>query len=191
MLAEMPAIYPGGPKLRFDDGPGPCTEQLLDVLARHNVKATFCVLGVHAQAHPELVRHTHEQGHTIASHAMDHAGLNELTETDLRDKLAPASELLAELTGRRPTLLGPPMGRSNNLVRAVASDLGMELVPFDVNPQDFTRPGVDVLVDAIVAAPAGAIVLLHDAAPPGTPEKEQDRRQTITAVDRALHRLLG
>jgi peptidoglycan/xylan/chitin deacetylase (PgdA/CDA1 family) len=74
MSTEMPSLYPGGPKLRFDDGPGPCTDQLLDVLARHDVKATFCVLGVQAQKHPELVRRAYEEGHAIASHAMDHAG---------------------------------------------------------------------------------------------------------------------
>lgn len=190
MSDEMPSIYPGGPKLRFDDGPGPYTAALLDVLARHGVKATFCVLGVHAQAQPELVMRARAEEHTIASHAMDHAGLDELSESDLRGKLAPASDLLAELTGRRPTLLGPPMDRKNNLVRQVAYELGMQLISYDVDPQDFTQPGVQVLVDAILAAQPGAIVLLHDAAPPGTPENAQDRGQTITAIDRALCQLL-
>ena len=89
----------------------------LKVLARHHVKATFCVLGVHAQALPQLVRQAHDEGHTIASHAMDHAGLDELSETDIRAKLEPASSILANITGQRPTLLGPPMGRSNDQVK--------------------------------------------------------------------------
>jgi hypothetical protein len=83
------------------------------------------------------------------------------------------------------------MDRKNDLVRHVTNELGMQLISFDVNPEDFTQPGVQVLVAAILAAQPGAIVLLHDAAPPGTPENAQDRGQTVTAVDQALCQLLG
>jgi len=62
----------------------------------------------------------------------------------------------------------------------------MELVSFTVNTWDFTRPGVQILVAAITNAPPGAIVLLHDAAPPGTPEDERDWDQTVEAGDQAL-----
>jgi hypothetical protein len=65
----------------------------------------------------------------------------------------------------------------------------MQLVPFDVNTKDFTRPGVRSLVAAITNAPPEAIVLLHDAAPPGTPDDERDRAQTIEAVDEALNQM--
>jgi peptidoglycan/xylan/chitin deacetylase (PgdA/CDA1 family) len=176
------------PQLTFDDGPSEFTAPILNVLKEHGVQAIFFVLGVHARAHPDLIRRIDADGHEIGNHGDDHDGLlNERSEAQVREKLEPVCKLLEELIGKRPRYFRPPYGKqAAPHVKEVARSLEMVPMYFDVNPEDFKRPGVDVIAKAILDAGPDQIILLHDGAEPGTSQEASDRNQTVEALKRAL-----
>jgi peptidoglycan/xylan/chitin deacetylase (PgdA/CDA1 family) len=154
----------GSIALTFDDGPAPpATAAVLDVLARHNATATFFVLTDHAAAHTDVVRTAAEQGHAIGLHGDRHESLAHLREAECRDRIAPARDRLAELTGRPVALYRPPFGRvSTPLLRAAAA-LGLRVVLWSHDPRDWDTASPRPLADRIERClHPGAIVLLHD-----------------------------
>ena len=172
--------------LTFDDGPSGYTEGLLDVLARHAVSAMFFVLGERVAEGAATVRRAFEAGHAIGNHSWDHPRLTELDEGEVHDQLARTSDAIAAVIGHRPDLFRPPFGDTDAGVERVAADLGMRQVLWDVEPEDWARPGRDVVLERIRQAAPGQIVLLHDG--PGDSSAD-----TVSAVatylgERALSR---
>jgi peptidoglycan-N-acetylglucosamine deacetylase len=169
----------GLPHLTFDDGPGPDTDELLDVLARYDVRATFFVIGAQIAERVATVRRAAEEGHAIGNHAWDHPSLPTLGEDQVRDQLARTSETIAGAIGREPELFRPPFGDTDAMVERVAAALGMRQVLWDVDTEDWTKPGAAKVEHAILAgARPGAIILMHDGG--------GNRSETVAALDRAL-----
>jgi len=176
--------------LTFDDGPDPrWTPQILDVLRRHHVHATFFVVGTQVAAHPELVRRILADGNQIGIHTFTHADLGKLPGWQRSLELREAQLALAGATGRTTSLLRPPYSSVNSAlddrdwtaVRAAGRD-GYLTVLTTLDSEDWQRPGVArIVADATPHGSAGQIVLLHDAG--------GDRSQTVAALDRLLPRL--
>ncbi|MDW5328616.1 polysaccharide deacetylase family protein, partial [Plantactinospora sp. KLBMP9567] len=175
---QLPA-EPGGPygarvstgaryvALTFDDGPDPrYTPQTLDVLREHHVKATFCLVGQNALAHPELVRAIVADGHTLCNHSWTHdVKLGGRPAASIRADLVRTNEAIrAAVPDARIPYFRQPGGAWTASVVAVAGQLGMTSLHWAVDPQDWTRPGPGAIAARVTARVApGAIVLLHDA----------------------------
>ena len=131
----------GVARLTFDDGPSDWTEPLLEILRRYSIRATFFVIGRKARQRPELVQAAARDGHEIANHTEDHVALPLLADdAAIAASLLPTSDLIEELTGRRPRLFRPPWGLTNDTIERVAGSLGMEQMLWTRDSQDYTRP---------------------------------------------------
>ncbi|HEX6967992.1 MAG TPA: bifunctional polysaccharide deacetylase/glycosyltransferase family 2 protein [Micromonosporaceae bacterium] len=179
--------------LTFDDGPDPrWTPQILDVLRRHDARATFFLVGARVNEHPELVRRILAEGHEIGSHTFTHADLAALPAWRRDLELALTRNALAGATGRQATLFRPPFSSQPEAlttgdvaVLRQAARSGHIAVLADRDTRDWARPGVDAIMAA--ARPdrpgEGAIVLLHDGG--------GDRSQTVAALERLIPELVG
>lgn len=150
--------------LTFDDGPHPdTTPRLLDILAAHDARATFFVLGEAASRHPDLVRRIRAGGHTLGIHGLRHRAMAlqgaHAVESDLREARA-----RIESAGAPPLrLLRPPYGFKSVTLGRVAARLGLSLVAWSVDLHDYNPTAADALLARAKAhVRPGAIVLLHE-----------------------------
>ena len=177
--------------LTFDDGPDPTwTPQLLEVLRRKRVPATFFAIGQAAEDNPDIVRAEIAEGHVVGDHTHSHPNLTTLPDWRVRYEIWRGSAAIEQATGYRPRLFRAPYGEGDNVVDRtgdkyignIVRDAGLYPVPWNVDSVDFTRPGVDTIVNNVVSAVRGrSIVLLHDGG--------GDRSQTIAAVERIIDTL--
>lgn len=149
--------------LTFDDGPGPHTERLLNILQEREAKATFYVLGNKAAAHAATLRRIKQQGHEIGNHSWGHANLAKLSAEEVRNDLSRTNDAIRDAVGTAPTSARPPYGSTNDTVRTELSRLGMSSVLWSVDTRDWAdRDSGIVCSRALASAKSGAIVLLHD-----------------------------
>ena len=175
--------------LSFDDGPDPNnTPALLDLLEQYNAKVTFFNIGKSVSTWPELVRESASRGHYIADHTWDHGSLEGMSHTQFIDEVGRTRQAILDAAGDLFTLdrnvryVRPPYGATDNQTYAYASELGMTIVLWNVDPQDWRRPGADVIATHVVShAYPGAIILSHDGG--------GDRSQTIEAYRTILPQL--
>ncbi len=165
-------------RLTFDDGPGAQTAAVLDLLAEHGCRATFFLVGGQVAAGADLVRRMVADGHTVGNHAWDHLRLPELDDGEIERQLRRTSEAIAAVTGAPPTVFRPPYGARDDRVDRAAAALGMQTLLWDVDPADWTRPGVEAIARVIATAGPDDVVVLHDG--------RGDRSQTVAALRLAL-----
>ncbi|QNS08574.1 polysaccharide deacetylase family protein [Streptomyces xanthii] len=150
--------------LTFDAGPSENSPRLLDILKERKVPATFFLLGKnHIAKHPELVRRMAREGHELASHTWDHKILTDLGDDEIRDELRRTDDAVEHLTGRRPTLMRPPQGRTNDRVSALAKEEGLAQVLWDVTCKDYaTTDSALIRERAVSQTRRDSVILLHD-----------------------------
>jgi peptidoglycan-N-acetylglucosamine deacetylase len=187
---------PGELALTFDDGPNPAwTPQLIDILARHRVKATFFLVGKYAEAEPYLTRHIAESGHVIGNHSWSHPNLAFTSPGRVRDELLRTKHLLEEITGTAVRFFRPPYGARRPDVLLAARDLGMNPVLWNAMTTDWKEPSAERIVDRLSAKVdalgrrgASATVVLHDG---GHLDAGADRQPSVAATDRLIQRYMG
>lgn len=151
--------------LTFDDGPDPrWTPTVLDLLRRHRVRATFCLVGQHVAEHPELVRRIAAEGHGLCNHTWTHDGAMQLRpRAAVRAEIERTNQAIVAAAGVRPRYFRAPAGNWAPLAVAEAGRLGLGLLGWSVDPLDWRRPPAAEIVRRVLAGVApGAIVLLHD-----------------------------
>ena len=167
--------------LTFDDGPGRVTEAILEVLAHHDARATFNVLGERVAGREPLLRRTRDEGHELGSHAFRHDRLAG-RPLETFGQLTRTTAAIRRATGVTPRVFRPPYGSVSPSVVVAARLAGLVTVRWDVDPHDYERPGADVIRRRTIRrVKPGSIVLLHD-----------DRKaleQTAVALDGALGEL--
>ncbi len=190
---EFPTLYHQGlgdaheVALTFDDGPDPeWTPRILDILKAANIKAAFFMVGVNAERYPNLVRRIVAEGHEIGNHTYYHPNLAVCWPEHVRLELNATQLLIQTLTGRATTLFRPPYAADTQPARLaeltplqIAQDLNYLVVLENIDPQDWARPGADVILQRVKQQRHdGNIILLHDAG--------GDRSQTVEALPRIV-----
>ena len=162
--------------LTFDDGPGPDTGRLLDLLKAQNVPATFFILGDQAVKYPDLVKREYAEGNEVGNHTWDHKDLSKLPAAAVQAEINRGADAIAATGIPRPTLVRPPYGAVNDTVRAVG---GYPLIMWRVDPLDWKYPDAARVADQIVGnAKPGRIVLSHDT-----------HKTTVDAMPAVIQRL--
>ena len=149
--------------LTFDDGPDDrYTPQILRILAREHVRATFFVLGVQAQMYPGMVRRIVHDGHALGNHSYNHGNLLTLTPQQVRWEVDTTERTLYRLTGTRTVWFRPPYGNVNACVLRQMNQLGYRVVNWSVDSGDWrSLPARRVLSNVMSTVGPGAIVLQH------------------------------
>ena len=175
----------GACALTFDDGPDPVwTPRVLACLGDEGARATFFVMAGRAAAHPSLVDRMRAEGHEIALHCVRHVRHTEIDERALRRDTQTGLRLLERL-GVRARHWRAPWGITTTASRAVAADLGLELVRWDLDTHDW-RGDSAAAMHARVADElrADSVVLMHDGLGPGA--RRADCRETLRLVPALL-----
>lgn len=150
--------------LTFDAGPSKHSARLLDILKEEQVPATFFLLGKrHIDTYPQLVRRMAAEGHELASHTWTHRILTDLEPDEIREELVRTNEEIERLTGRRPTLVRPPQGRTDDTVHEISRELGLSEVLWSVTAKDYQTSDSDLITRRVLdQSSRDGIILLHD-----------------------------
>lgn len=180
--------------LTFDAGPSENSPRLLDILKEKQVPATFFLLGKrHIEKYPELVRRMAAEGHEVASHTWDHKILTGLPAREIREELRKPDDAIERLTGRRPTLMRPPQGRTDDTVHRICREEGLAEVLWSVTAKDYTTDDSRLIQKRVLEqASRDGIILLHDIYPgtvpavPGIIDALKERGYAFVTVPQLL-----
>jgi len=173
--------------LTYDDGPNdPHTLNLLDVLAKHDVKATFFLIGKHVAARPEVARRIAAAGHAIGNHTFTHPNLVFCGEQKIRHELTDCEKVLHDTVGEHSKLFRPPFGARRPAVLRIARAMGLVPVMWTVTCYDWKVTTAERVERHAIRQIGGAdIVLLHDG---GHRSPGADRAHTVAATERLIAR---
>ena len=189
--------------ITFDDGPNPSiTPKLLDLLDRHNAKATFFLIGRYVRECPELVQETAARAHLVGNHTETHPNLFRRSRREIRIELRLCHDAISNALGSPPKWFRPPFGMRNPWVIPVARELGYRTVMWTLIPGDWQEKPAEWLIPRMQpiadhaqrslgngsqadGAPTGDILCLHDGA---HREMNGDRSRTLAALEYWLPR---
>ncbi len=164
-----PKLMRGNPRVRavaltFDDGPHPqYTPQLLAVLAKYDVKATFFVIGHMAEAYPDMIKAEHAAGHCVGNHTYHHVNLTKIPEDEVETEWQACNFVVKSILGLEMAFCRPPGGDYDGAVILAARDVGLTTVLWTDDPGDYAEPGSKVIEKRTLGLiDSGAIILLHD-----------------------------
>ena len=141
------------------------TQQLIDILGKYNIKATFFVVGAWVDKYPESVKALHDAGHEVMSHSNSHAHFNSLSTDEIIADLNTCNDKIEAVTGVRPTLFRCPYGEYDDHVINAVRSLGIEPIQWDVDSLDWKElPAEEIAARVTGRAQPGSIVLFHNAA---------------------------
>ncbi len=172
--------------LSFDDGPSRWTPAVLDLLAEHGARATFFVVGRHVEEHPDVAARAVAEGHELGNHTFDHVDCAHEQDDDvLRDQLRRANAASEAATGVAMKVIRPPYGKDVCRVARLGREQGLApVVLWSVQAWDWDEQPADAISDRVLRdVGPGAIVLLHDGAPP---YDDRSRDGTVEALARIL-----
>jgi len=173
--------------LTYDDGPNdPHTLRLLEILAKHDVRATFFLIGRYVEQCPEIAREIAKAGHVVGNHTFTHPLLIFKSPAEIRRELSDCRAALQDAVGEHSNLFRPPFGGRRRAVLQVARELGLEPIMWNVTGFDWNAPPSAVIEQKVVSQVRGGnIILLHDG---GHKQMGADRSQTVLATDRLITR---
>ncbi|MFD9458734.1 polysaccharide deacetylase family protein [Streptomyces sp. NPDC059985] len=168
--------------ITIDDGPDPrWTPQVLEVLKENHVRATFCMIGTQARAHPDLVRQVAAAGHRLCDHSVDHDVTMDHKPVDYQSRqILDGKKMIEEAApGVSVDYYRAPGGAFTPESRAIAAANGMRPLGWTVDPKDWSKPGLDAIVSAVEKdLPTRPTVLFHDGG--------GDRSETVAALRQYL-----
>ncbi|PWD51341.1 hypothetical protein C8046_12395 [Serinibacter arcticus] len=165
---------PGGPPpvdcavlacvaITFDDGPGSETPRLLQILADHQARATFYLVGSRVGKNAATAKAIVDAGHALGNHTWNHPDLTTVDPATRASEIARTSQAILEATGRVPTTMRPPYGAIDDAVRADLVADGLPAILWDVDSLDWrSKDAVRTTEEVMAHVRPGSIVLLHD-----------------------------
>jgi peptidoglycan/xylan/chitin deacetylase (PgdA/CDA1 family) len=173
--------------LTYDDGPNdPHTLKLIEVLAKHNVRATFFMIGRYARQRPDLARAVAEAGHAVGNHTFTHPLLIFKPAAQTRAELVDCQQALQDVIGAPAKLFRPPFGGRRPATLRIARSLGLQPVMWNVTGYDWNAPPAAAIEKKVARQMRGGdVILLHDG---GHLAMGADRSQTVIATDRLIAR---
>lgn len=177
--------------LTFDDGPHPkFTPQLLELLRKSKVKATFFLVGELAEKYPDLVRAEVADGHCVGNHTFHHVNLTRIPQDYVATEIKACGEVLQNIIGEAPHFFRPPGGDYDKQVAEASSALGYTMVLWTDDPGDYASPGAKVIQQRILKRISnGGIILVHDGIPqtmdilPGLISYLKSKGYTFVTID--------
>ena len=186
--AAEPVYYvDGGPKviaLTIDDGPSPIyTPQVLQILEKYHVAASFSMIGENVTYYPEIAREVADAGHAIVNHTWNHADLARLSASQTRDEIASATDAIHAAVGETPRMFRAPYGAWSRPALEYCASEHLKPLDWSVDPRDWAMPGAREIVSNIMAnTRTGSIILEHDGG--------GNRSETVAALKIVIPRLL-
>ena len=182
--------------LTFDDGPNPAsTPRLLDLLAEHNVHATFFMVGKFAKAERELAQRVFAAGHLLGNHTWSHLNLARTSAAEVLNQLTRTNDLLGNIMGKPVRYFRPPFGARRPYVLKLARQLGLVPVMWNAMTSDWSEPSADKIATSLMRKidrnqkrGAASNIVLHDGGHLGL---GADRGASIAAVGQLLERYEG
>lgn len=173
--------------LTFDDGPNdPHTLHLLDILAKHNVPATFFMIGRYVNKRPDIALEVSRHGHVVGNHTFTHPFLALEALGNVKHELVKCRDALTSAIGEHSNLFRPPWGARRPGVFRLARQLGLEPVMWSVTGYDWSAPSAAYIEKKVTARVRGGdVILLHDG---GHKAFGTDRSNTVKAVDALVTR---
>ena len=161
--------------LTFDDGPGPYTPQVLSILQRYGVPATFFEVGIHVLQYPQYTRMLAAAGDPVEDHSWDHPDLTTIPVSEFPQQIDQTQSAISSITGITPSCVRPPYNDWNATVLQQIANRGLTTMSYSVDPRDWALPGTGAIESAVVShAFPGAVILLHDGGGP--------RDETVAAL---------
>lgn len=139
------------------------TEELIEILKKHNATATFFIVGDWAEKFPESVKAFYDAGHTIANHSDTHKAFSKCSREEIKEEIINCNEKLENITGEKVTLLRAPSGDYTDESLEVTKSLGMYMIQWDNDSLDYTGLTVDEIASRVLSrARNGSIILFHN-----------------------------
>lgn len=184
---------PGELALTFDDGPNPAwTPKLLDLLADHDVQATFFLLGGFVKQVPELARRIVADGHLIGNHSWSHPALSSTPAARIREELVRTSAIVEQITGTKVEYFRPPFGARRPAVFRIARELGLTPVLWNAMTSDWSEPSAERVatrlaakIDLLTQRGHAVNLVLHDG---GHHALGTNREPSIQAAEKLIAR---
>jgi chitin deacetylase len=169
--------------LTFDDGPSsPYTDEILTVLDKHNVKATFFVMGIHAKSNLALLKKMVAAGHEIGNHSMYHDKESKKSTQTLMKELPEVDKIIRQSGYTGEIMFRSPFGLTSDNLRTALTELNKKNFLFDFLSQDWENLATAVIVDRVVShAKPGHIIVLHDGG--------KGRSHTVEATGEIIEKL--
>lgn len=181
---QLDQLIPNPPQqaiaLTIDDGPDPeYTPDVLRLLDKYGAQASFCVIGVHADAYPRLVRDISRAGHILVNHSYTHVlPFSRLPEKRIVQEITKTQRSIERAAGVTPQLFRAPGGDWSRFILRACASYGVEPLDWDLDPRDWARPGAKKIARRMNRAKPGEIVLCHDGG--------GDRIETVRALRKVL-----
>lgn len=147
------------------------TEELIAILGKYKIKATFFVVGSWVDKYPESVKQLSDAGHDIENHSNSHPHMPQLSVAKMTEELKACNDKISAVTGKQPILFRAPYGDYNNSMLQTVTSMGMYTIQWDVDSRDWKEEyTTDMIVKGVTEnVKSGSIVLFHNAAV-NTPE---------------------
>ncbi|MBR6514806.1 MAG: polysaccharide deacetylase family protein [Clostridia bacterium] len=160
--------------LTFDDGPHyKYTEEILDILKKYDVKATFFTVGTNAERYPELIKREISEGHEVANHTYSHKHMADLSEAEFEAEIREWEDAVNGCFEYTSNLFRPPEGILTQDEAQIVTENGYETVLWTVDTRDWAHNKVESIVETVVSgARDGGIVLFHDFVSGSSPTPE-------------------
>ena len=173
--------------LTFDDGPDEVfTPQVLDILKKYDVKATFFLIGEKVPYNKKIVKREKEEGHEIGNHTFTHINASKKTYEEIEEEITKTQEAIKDVTGEYPTLFRPPYRALSRDLCKIVKEKNMNIVLWsNIDVRDWSNPGVNNMVNTIESkVENGNIIILHDYN-----TVRNNKSQTIQALEIVIPKL--